>query len=70
MELDFYKYIIYAKEYIILSEMLEIRNIDNYDDLPLEIKEKIPLSYDEWLNSGNPKSKKSVVFKVANDYIH
>lgn len=70
MEIKFYNYMVYAKQYLLLYEMLQIRQISNYNDLPQEIKEKIPLSYDEWLNSDNPKSKKSVVFKVTNDYIH
>lgn len=54
---------IYASQHLLLYEILEIKNIRTYDDFPQDIKDKIPLSYDEWLNTIKP-IKKSVVFKA------
>lgn len=64
MEIKFYDYIVYANKYLLLYEMLQIRQVDNYRDLPQEIKDKVPLSYDEWLITTNTM-KKNVVFKAS-----
>lgn len=60
MELSYYKYMVYVSQYLLLYEILQIKNVNNYSDLPQEIKDKIPLSYDEWLEL--PSLKKSVLY--------
>lgn len=59
--INFYKYMVYASEYLTIRDILETRKINNYEKLPLEIKEKIPLSYSIWAR--NNGLKKKITFK-------
>lgn len=59
---SFYKYMVYASDYITIRDILDTRKINKYEKLPPEIKAKIPLSFDEWAKGLNVSKKKSVLW--------